>query len=591
MPVLRARQLDWRGALPLGLILAFLLVMLLRDLQQPLLDRHSWRQVDTASFARGLAEGLFDLFHPRFLACYPDEFGIDGPVETEFNLYPLIVAGLYRLFGIREVLARLVSIAFALGVALWTYLLGCQYLDRPAGLLAALSLGLSPLYVFYGRSVQPESTVLFLSVGGLFFFTRWLKRTGWLDYGLAIVCIALAFLTKITSLYMGLPLLVAAWLKYRWRIASQWRLWLLGILVSAPALAYYLHAHGLYQQSGLTVYGISGGWPGSGKFDTFGQLLDMSFYRVIFTRLRGVILGNYGFLLFLAGLVIAPKRREELVLYAWLLAVGLFILVVAEGNRQHEYYQLPIVPVATLFVGKTLSALIRPGTLNLELIGGRRYAGNVLTALFLVLNLRSALSLLPPMYAQSKTLLEVAEAARRLTPAGQPVAILYDWARVPEVFYYAHRRGWALWLERTPEGEYGRLIVSTRQRTPSGWRVQERLEEGIERLELLRSLGASSLVVSLERGTREEFVRSPVGQALARCYRIVGFGEHWIVYDLHHIQRGCDDIMGAPSESLLTEYSVAAMGGAAVAQRLQEACDCSLEAVGLLFIDRVFESC
>jgi len=525
--------------IPLGFILLFLLAMMLRNLNQPLLDRHSWRQVDTASFARGLVDGSFDLFHPRFLACYPDEFGPDGAVETEFNLYPLLVSILYRLFGVHEALARLVSIAFALGTALWTYLLGRRYLDHTAGLLAALSLGFSPLYVFYSRSVQPESTVLFLSVGGLFFFMRWLEREHWLDYGAAAACIALAFLTKVTSLYIGLPLLVAAWMKYRWQLIRQRRLWLLAALITIPAIAYYLHAHSLYQQSGLTVYGITGGWPGSGKFDNLGQLLSADFYRVILTRLRGVILGNYGFLLFLVGLAIIPKKNEEWVLYAWLAAVGLFILVVAQGNRQHEYYQLPIVPVAALFIGKASSALIRPGTLNLEFVLLRRHAGSVLVTLLLALNLRNTLLALSPMYAQSNVLLEVAEATRRLTPEGQPVAVLHDWARVPEVFYYAHRRGWSLWLERTPEGEYGRLIISVREKTPSGWRVQEKFESGIERVDLLRRQGASSLVVSLEKGTREEFVRSPIGQALGRCYALVGSGEHWLIYDLRRVSENC----------------------------------------------------
>ena len=101
---------DRRDALLLGLILLFLLALLVRDIDRPLLDRHAWRQTDTASFARGLARGEFDVLHPRFVAYYPDAYGIDGATETEFNLYPLIVAGLYRLFGVREALARLVSI-------------------------------------------------------------------------------------------------------------------------------------------------------------------------------------------------------------------------------------------------------------------------------------------------------------------------------------------------------------------------------------------------------------------------------------------------------------------------------------------------
>jgi len=297
-------------------------------------------------------------------------------------------------------------------------------------------------------------------------------------------------------------------------------------------VAYYLHAHRLYQQSGMTVYGISGGWPGSGKFDLWGQLLSADFYRVMFNRLRSVILGRYGVWLLLAGLLIAPQKREEWLLYVWLGAVVLFILAVAQGNRQHEYYQLPLVPVAALFVGKALAALARPQTLNLELLILRRYGGAALAVLLLLLSARSAWQALAPMYEQSSVLLEVAQATERWTPPGEPVVLLHDWARVPEVFYYAHRRGWAIWLERTPQGEYGRLILSRRERTPSGWRIQETLENSGERFELLRAQGATSLVVSLEKGTREEFLRSPLGQELGARYPLVASDEHWLIYAL-----------------------------------------------------------
>ncbi|MCD6520326.1 MAG: glycosyltransferase family 39 protein [Anaerolineae bacterium] len=517
-----------------ALVFAFLAGMLLQHVNAPLLERHSWRQADTASFARGLAEGRFDVLHPRFLACYPDAYGLDGAVETEFNLYPLLVAGLYRLFGVHEALARLVSIAFSLGTAAWVYLLAKRYFGRRAALLATLFLGLSPLYVFYGRTVQPEATALFFSVGALYWFTQWLESERWGHWALATGMAALAFLCKIPTLYIGLPLLGAAWLKWRWQLFRQGWLWLFGLLTLAPAALYYLHAHQLYLQSGLTVYGISGGWPGSGKFDTWGQLCSPDFYRVMLRRLRGIILGRYGFLCLLLGLALRPRHREEGILYLWLAAVGLFILGVAQGNRQHEYYQLPLVPVAALFVGKALAALSAPGALHLDVILLRQKLGAFLAGLLLLLNLRSAWGYLPKMYQQTEILLEVAAATERLTPADAPVAIIYDWARVPEVFYYAQRRGWALWLERTPAGEYGRLIIAERERTPKGWLIREKLESDPSRIELLRAQGAASLVVSLEKGTTSEFLRSPIGRALGERYPLIGSGEHWLIYDLRH---------------------------------------------------------
>lgn len=513
-----------KSTLVICLVLLFVLAMMLRHVNQPLLDRHSWRQVDTASFAKGLARGDFDLFHPKFLAYYPDEFGIEGATETEFNFYPLIVAGLYRLLGFHDVLARLVSIAFGLGTAFVVYLLGRRYFDETAGVLAALFLGLSPMYVFYSRTVQPDATTLFLAVGALYFFLRWLESERWADYVAATLMAMLAFLTKIPSLYMGFPLLYAAWRKYGWRMWREWRIWLFGLVALVPALLYYLYAHSLYQQTGLTVYGITGGWPGSGKFDNLGQLLSADFYRAMFIRFRSIILGNYGLLLLALGLALAPRWKEEGVFYVWLGGIGIFILAVAQGNRQHEYYQLPVLPVAALFIGKALSALLKPGALNLSLILIGQRVGILVVAALLILSLRNAIQNAAPLYQQTRVLLEVAEATRRLTPEGAPVAILHDWARVPEVFYYAERRGWSLWLERTPQGEYGQLIISVREKTPAGWRVQEKRESGIERFELLRAQGGGKPGRLAGKGHARRVFAQPHRSGALGALSLGGFG-------------------------------------------------------------------
>ena len=520
------KHLDW---IVMAAIMVFLAVMLLRNIGAPLLDQHSWRQTDTASFAQGLAEGAFDIMHPKFLAYYPDRYGIEGAVESEFNFYPLLVAGLYRIFGVHDIIARLVSVIFSLGTALWVFLLGRRYLGRVAGWLGALFMGLSPLFVFYGRNVQPDATVLFLSVGALVFFTRWLDSDRWLDYVVALCLAALSFLTKIPSLYMGIPLFYAAWAKYRGRLFAQARLWIFVLVALLPAVAYYAYARSNFYASGMTVYGIAGGWPGSGKFDTLGQLLSPDFYRVMLVRFRGMWLGPYGALLMVLGLAIRP-RRQEAVLYAWLGAVMLFVLAVAQGNRQHEYYQLPLIPVAALFVGKALAALAAPRAINLDLPVVGRYLGALLVAMLLVLSLRSTLANLQPLYRQASILMDVAQAVRRYAPAQAPVAIIHDWARVPEVFYYSGRRGWALWLERTSEQEYGQLIISEREKTADGWQITERLESGIDRLEMLKGQGAGAIVVSLEKGTTPEFIRSPIGAALFSRYALLGLGEHWMIF-------------------------------------------------------------
>ncbi|MFH1085593.1 MAG: glycosyltransferase family 39 protein [Chloroflexota bacterium] len=523
-----------RAAFPILLALAFLLLlgMLLRNVDQPLLDRHGTRQVDTAWVAKGLATGQFSVFRPVFLAHYPDAYGIDGATETEFMLYPLIVSLLYRLFGVHEVIARLVAVAFSMGTALWLYLLGREYLDRAAGLLAVLFLSTSPLFVFYGRSVQPEAAVLFFSVGALCLFTRWLRSEGWAAFVGATALALCAFLVKIPALLIGLPLLVAAWLKYGWALWRQPRLWLFAALTLIPTAAYYAQAHAIYRATGQTIWGLVGGWTGIEQVDLVSNLLSRDFYNMLLVRARNNMFGRWGLMALLGGLALRPRQHDEATLYAWLGAVVLFVLVFAQKHRQHEYYQLPLIPVGALFIGRALSALTHPGNLNLDLLVVRRRLGVLLVAGILALNGRIALHNLAPMYAQSAVLLEVANATQRLTPPDQPIVIIHDWAREGEVFYYAERRGWSIWIVRTDAGEYGDLIVAERVKTATGWEIPKRLEGDLSRLELLAGQGASSVVVSLEKGTRAEFERSPIGRALEARYRRLGANEHWLIYDL-----------------------------------------------------------
>ena len=252
----------------------------------------------------------------------------------------------------------------------------------------------------------------------------------------------------------------------------------------------------------------------------------------MFARLRGLLFGPYGLGLVLLGLLVKPSRKEQWVLVVWLAAVALFILGVSQGNRQHEYYQLPLVPVAAILAGRAVSALLQPRSLRLNLVISSRRAGLWLSVALLALNLRAGLINLEPMWEQTDLLLDVAAAAERYSPPNDPIAVLHDWARVPEVFYYADRRGWSLWLERTSEGEYHRLIIAERKRTADGWRVDTVLESSIDRMDTLRDQGASRLVVSLEKGSREEFLRSHVGQQLSERYLLIASDDHWLVYDL-----------------------------------------------------------
>ena len=100
-----------------ALVVVFTLALAYRldGLPRPLVDHHSWRQCDTAAIARNYVEEDACILHPRI-----DWRGLEsGEVEWNFPLFSWTVSLLYRLFGVHDVLGRLLSIACsmaALGV-------------------------------------------------------------------------------------------------------------------------------------------------------------------------------------------------------------------------------------------------------------------------------------------------------------------------------------------------------------------------------------------------------------------------------------------------------------------------------------------
>src|SRR5262245_15403415 len=100
-----------RDRLAFVLILALGASLRLIHLTGPITDAHAFRQLDTLAMARNIHERGFIPFDPRV-----DWGGRDGYLEAECPLVPALIALLYRLFGVHEVIGRLVVIGFALGL-------------------------------------------------------------------------------------------------------------------------------------------------------------------------------------------------------------------------------------------------------------------------------------------------------------------------------------------------------------------------------------------------------------------------------------------------------------------------------------------
>ena len=119
-----------------------------------------------------------------------------------------------------------------------------------------------------------------------------------------------------------------------------------------PSLIWYQHALSVSQQ--YYPYHMFGAIDdGRGVLlSNLAPVLTIGFYLKISLRVLGLILTPVGFLFFIVGLISPTRRRDEHLLYSWLISLVAYLLVFAHGNLEHGYYQIVLAPLCAIFIAK-----------------------------------------------------------------------------------------------------------------------------------------------------------------------------------------------------------------------------------------------
>ncbi|MFZ5845287.1 MAG: ArnT family glycosyltransferase [Patescibacteria group bacterium] len=335
----------------LKLILSFLIFLIAATprfykLESPVADWHSWRQADTAAVARNFLKFGFNPWLPRYDDLSNIASGRDNPQGyrlVEFPLYQLTAASLAKIFPQLsiEIWLRATTITASSFSTALIFLLVSRLLNWQTGLFSGIIFAILPYSIYYGRIILPETFAVFWAV-----FSLWLlsgKRGGWSRLGAAAVCGAIALLVKPTTGFLLLPSLYLIWRKpsnFKARSLGLfvfillsvtpfllWRNWISRFPEGIPAYTWLLNAGNIR---------FKGAW----------------FYWLFAERLGKLILGYWGLILFGLGLVVKPSQEEGW-FFRWLL-IGtlLYLIVFAAGNVQHDYYQVLLLPVVSIYVGK-----------------------------------------------------------------------------------------------------------------------------------------------------------------------------------------------------------------------------------------------
>jgi Dolichyl-phosphate-mannose-protein mannosyltransferase len=437
----------WRSKWTLILIVLIAVAVRLIEIGQPFVDPWSWRQSDVAAIARNFLENGFHFSRPQI------DWAGDAPgyVGTEFPILPFVAALCYKVTGVHEWVGRIQGVVLFAAALPFFFLLVRRVFGEVTASWATFFYAFAPLSIVTSRDFMPDVPSLCLAMAGMYFFLEWIERNDRRFLIASAVLISLAILIKLPRILIGAPLLylaVTAVMDRRRfsrrdmlphvqdvqkhvppaaeplkRLLTNWELWLFALIALVPSAIWYWHAHRIAETfypyhffggGGFRI--MSAGW--------YWKILELT----VFSSLTPVLVA-----LAAVGVFVAPRGKFSRTFHWWLAALVIFIFAAGWGNR-HQWYQLPLVPIAAVFAGGAC-----------EWLRSRLESHRVVRALVAIL-IASAFALSsyycarpfyrPAMVSLRNLGLELKEAT---TPNALIVAADDG---DPTVFYYAHRKGW-----------------------------------------------------------------------------------------------------------------------------------------------------
>lgn len=408
-----------------GLIIVFIgLILRLYKIDLPLLEFYPSRQIQTAEITRNLYREGFNILKPnvRYLGPGPNLFLV------EFPLYNSAVAVLYYIFGLHEYLGRIFSVLGWVLSSFFLWKIANKYTGQFAANVALFFYAFSPLSVLISRSFQPDQWMVTLSLGAIY----------WLLKGLLLpsaIFASVAILLKIpAALFTLIPATFLLLEKGGGKLPNKINYFAITVV---PALLWYLYA---------TIVGKSGNalkeaitianWFGPELF------LKSEYYSNIFGFEYNLVLLPVGILLFATGFLMKLKKNQHL-LYWWLSSIVLYFIIFNKHNMTHEYYHLPFLPIAAIFIGIGVDRIVK----NLDnLIISKRW-------LLVTGSLMLVAIMLPPTLARAHKPIErfkyVVEVGRIIQAMTKPNdLIIGSMDAGPTLVYYSDRIGWSFETNR-----------------------------------------------------------------------------------------------------------------------------------------------
>lgn len=342
----------------LGLLVRFY------KINNPVADWHSFRQVDTASVTKNLLIN-FDLFRPTYHDLSNIQSGTDNPKGyrmVEFPIYNLISLETYKAIKIFyspitiEVASRLVSILFSLLSGILIFLICRQLTNQFLPSFFALIIFLFlPFNIYYSRTILPEPTAVFFMLLTLYIFPK--------NIFLSSISFCLAILVKPFVGFIIFPVLFLYCLnkiQKQKNIKLIIKLFLFSIISLLPFILWrqwiQQFSEGIPANKWLFNNSTNPIFPEWYKGYNLTFLNKMVAFRptwfkwLFFERIGKLILASFGTIPLFLGLAY-KKNLSQKFCFSLVLGILLYFIFIPQGNIQHDYYQVLIIPSLSIILG------------------------------------------------------------------------------------------------------------------------------------------------------------------------------------------------------------------------------------------------
>ena len=421
-----------RIVLLLILLLAF--ALRLYKIDNPIADWHSWRQADTAAVSRSFIEYGFHPLYPRFEDLSNSPSRLENPQGwrfVEFPIFNLIHAGFFKLIGIfnLDIWGRLTAVVASLFSLFFLYLIIAKFWGKRTGLFSVFFFAVLPFNIFYSRAILPEPLMIAFSLGAIYFFEA--------NWTISLLLGILALLTKPYAVFiMALPMAYLVINKF-WENRKDKKetkkiiisAFLYAILVFIPLVLWRIWMRQFPE-------GIpSNQW----LFNAGNMRLKPVWWRWLFyERIGKLILGGWGTFFLALGLMGKKKKYADRFFYSFILGSLLFLIVIARGNIQHDYYQALIIPAICIYLGRGLeTALYQTKKKSYSIIN---YL--LLTAIFVFTLAFSWYEVKGYYQINNPVIVEAGQKADKILPSNAKIIAPYQGDTA--FLYQTNRPGWPL---------------------------------------------------------------------------------------------------------------------------------------------------